>query len=70
MSSVTFNSSADLTRAMRTIVEARYPGRLSAEQNARLEKRVASLAEAIDRLRSYRLSNADEPDATFRAGEE
>jgi|GEM_PF-3770535 len=56
-----------LAQSMRAIVEARYPGRLGDETGARVEKRIANLAEAIWRLRSYRLSNADEPDQTFRA---
>ena len=47
MESADFNSTKAFARAMQATVEARYPGRLTAEQNALLEKRIANLAETI-----------------------
>lgn len=56
-----------LAQAMREIVDARFPGRFHPEQSEQIEKRIASLADTIQRLRGYRLTNADEPDQIFRA---
>ena len=46
---------------------ARYPGRFSDDQVEQIRKQIAQLVEAGERLRAFRLTNADEPEPIFHA---
>ena len=54
-------------RILSEALERRYPGRFTVEQVRELEKQIVQLRQAAEKLRTYRLTNADEPEPIFQA---
>ena len=48
-------------------VSQRFPDRFTTEQVEQLRQAIAPIVEMIATLRNYSLTNADEPDPSFRA---
>jgi hypothetical protein len=53
--------------ALVELLAQRYPGRFRPEDLEQLREQVAQIEAASARLRGFALTNADEPDPTFRA---
>ncbi|MBI3977436.1 MAG: hypothetical protein HY331_04540 [Chloroflexi bacterium] len=54
-----------IAEAMAKTLEARHAGRFTVEEIATIRTRIGRYLAAADKLREYRLSNADEPDLVF-----
>jgi len=54
-------------RILAEALERRYPGRFSVDQVRELEKQIVELRQAAEKLRTYKLTNADEPEPIIRA---
>ena len=52
--------------ALFKLVQSRYGGRLSAYELEEVRKGVEAIVEAVESMRSVKLSNSDEPDFTFK----
>ena len=50
-----------------SVLVARYPRRFAGDQIEQIRKQIEQLVEAGERLRTFRLTNADEPDPIFHA---
>jgi hypothetical protein len=57
----------DSAAARAAAVAARFPGRFDATELAALEQAIARLEESAAKLRTFPLTNGDEPDPIFRA---
>jgi hypothetical protein len=56
-----------LSQVLTESVALRYPGRFDDEQYEAIRRALEPIAKQINALRSFRLTNADEPDPIFRA---
>lgn len=56
-----------IAAAQAGLIRAHYGRHLDDEELARIAKNLESTAVSVERLRSFKLTNADEPDFTFAA---
>jgi Asp-tRNA(Asn)/Glu-tRNA(Gln) amidotransferase C subunit len=54
-------------RALTDALVARYPGRFSDDEVEQLRKQIDQIRQAAEKLRSFPLTNADEPEPIFQA---